>query len=82
MAGTLLVIWFSKRNGFCSQDSGADYAKFQTWSTKDLKPGPWDSDGRQNYIKEAELTVDQHHELKEYCDKNKIEFLTSLIKDI
>ena len=61
-----------------AKDSGADYAKFQTWSTKDLKPGPWDSDGRLELYKKAELTVDQHHELKEYCDKNKIEFLTSV----
>ena len=61
-----------------AKESGADYAKFQTWSTKDLKPGPWDNDGRLDLYKKAELTVDQHHELKEYCDKNNIEFLTSV----
>ena len=34
--------------------------------------------GRLDLYKKAELTVDQHHELKEYCDKNNIEFLTSV----
>ena len=29
-----------------ASESGADYAKFQTWSVKHLKPGPWDHDGR------------------------------------
>ena len=29
-----------------ARESGADFAKFQTWSVKNLKPGPWDSDGR------------------------------------
>ena len=35
---------------------GADFAKFQTWSTKALKPGPWDKDGRLKIYKKAELT--------------------------
>ena len=26
--------------------NGADFCKFQTWSVKSLKPGPWDLDGR------------------------------------
>ena len=26
-------------------NSGADYAKFQTWSVDRLKPGVWDTDG-------------------------------------
>ncbi len=60
-----------------AKEAGADYAKFQTWSTKDLKPGPWDSDGRLELYKKAELSVDHHHELKAYCDEKKIEFLTS-----
>ena len=35
--------------------SGADYAKFQTWSVKNLKPGPWDNDGRRQIYEKAEL---------------------------
>ena len=61
-----------------AKESGADYAKFQTWSTKDLKPGAWDRDGRLELYKKAELSIEKHHELKEYCDKNNIEFLTSV----
>ena len=29
-----------------AKNSGADYAKFQTWRVKNLKSGPWDNDGR------------------------------------
>ena len=61
-----------------AKESGADFAKFQTFDIKRLKSGPWDTDGRLELYKKAELTVDQHHELKEYCDKNEIEFLTSV----
>ena len=61
-----------------AKESGADYAKFQTWSTNDLKPGAWDKDGRIELYKKAELSEEKHIELKEFCDKNKIEFLTSV----
>ena len=61
-----------------SKYAGADYAKFQTWSTKNLKPGPWDTDGRLEIYKKAELTRDQHFLLKEYCDSSNIKFLTSV----
>jgi N,N'-diacetyllegionaminate synthase len=64
--------------------SGADYCKFQTWSVKNLKKGPWDSDGRRELYNKAELSYDDHLELKSYCEKKKISFLTSIfnIKDI
>ena len=35
--------------------AGADFAKFQTWQVKNLKPGPWDNDGRRQIYKKAEL---------------------------
>ena len=60
-----------------AKESGADFAKFQTWSTKDLVKGPWYKDKRISLYKKAELSIDDHHELKEYCDK-KIIFLTSV----
>ena len=31
--------------------SGADICKFQTWSVKNLKSGPWDEDGRKEVYK-------------------------------
>ena len=61
-----------------AKESGADFAKFQTWSTKDLVDGPWYKDNRIKLYKKAELTIDQHIELYEYCKKKKITFLTSV----
>lgn len=65
-------------------DSGADYCKFQTWSVKNLKEGPWDSDGRRELYCKAELSYEDHHNLKNYCKSKNIKFLTSIfnIKDI
>ena len=57
---------------------GADYAKFQTWSVKNLKPGPWDNDGRREIYEKAELTKEKHYELKDYCYRAGITFLTSV----
>ena len=66
-----------------ASESGADYAKFQTWSVSNLKNGPWDKDGRLEIYKKAELSRDQHYELKEFCESLDILFLTSIfnIKD-
>ena len=47
--------------------SGADYAKFQTWSTKRLKSGPWDTDGRVDIYKSAELSIQDHNLLIDKC---------------
>lgn len=58
-------------------DSGADYAKFQTWKVDNLKPGPWDVDGRREIYEKAELSKDDHWLLKEKCEENNIKFLTS-----
>ena len=55
-------------------ESGADFAKFQTWSVDNLKSGPWDNDGRLEIYKKAGLTPDQHSELAEYCKTQKIKF--------
>ena len=30
----------AKEMVFAAKENGADYAKFQTWSVKNLKPGP------------------------------------------
>ena len=53
-----------------AKKSGADYAKFQTWSTKRLKSGEWDKDGRREIYKKAELNESQHIDLKDFCQKN------------
>ena len=58
--------------------SGADYAKFQTWSVKRLKNGAWDSDGRREIYKKAELSEENHRELIEHCNSIGIKFLSSV----
>jgi N,N'-diacetyllegionaminate synthase len=66
-----------------AKESGATYAKFQTWSVSRLKPGAWDFDGRREIYEKAELTKERHVELIEYCKQVGIEFLSSVfsIKD-
>ncbi len=61
-----------------AKDSNADYAKFQTWSTKRLKPGAWDNDGRREIYNKAELTKKEHEELIQYCSSININFLSSV----
>jgi N,N'-diacetyllegionaminate synthase len=58
--------------------SGADYAKFQTWRVKNLKPGPWDMDGRRKIYEKAELSKEDYYKINKICKKYKIKFLTSL----
>ena len=58
--------------------SGAAFAKFQTWSVQRLKAGEWDQDGRKDIYKKAEINKDMHIKLMEICDKNKISFLSSV----
>jgi N,N'-diacetyllegionaminate synthase len=67
-----------------AKDSGADYAKFQTWKAERLVPGPWDEDGRRELYEEAELTIEKHGIMKEYCESLGIGFMTSCFchKDI
>ena len=60
-----------------AKESGAEYAKFQTWSVDRLKNGDWDSDGRREIYKKAELTKEKHILLKKYCEENQIKFLSS-----
>ena len=60
-----------------AQASGANYAKFQTWSTKRLKSGEWDSDGRREIYQKAELSKEDHLKLKSFCENLNIEFLSS-----
>ena len=60
-----------------ASESGAAYAKFQTWSTKRLKAGEWDNDGRRQIYENAELSPDDHKFLIRKCEENGIKFLSS-----
>jgi sialic acid synthase SpsE len=66
-----------------AKESGATYAKFQSWSVSRLKPGAWDEDGRREIYEKAELTRDRHIELINYCNGVGIKFMSSVfsIKD-
>ena len=65
------MIWAAK-------ESGCDFAKFQTWSVDRLKPGVWDTDGRREIYEKAELDLDKHLDLKNYCDEVGIGFMSSV----
>tara|TARA_Y100000034_G_scaffold124926_1_gene173766 strand:- start:3758 stop:4615 length:858 start_codon:yes stop_codon:yes gene_type:complete len=64
--------------------SGANYVKFQSWKEENLSPGPWDKDepffhykNKRDFYKTVELLDEQHYELREYCEKQKIKLLTT-----
>jgi len=61
-----------------ARDSGADYAKFQTWNPNRLKPGPWDDDGRREIYEKAHLTEEKHELAASICSELGIQFLTSV----
>lgn len=60
-----------------ASESGATYAKFQSWSVERLKNGSWDEDGRRQIYENAELSVDKHKFLINLCEKYNIAFLSS-----
>lgn len=73
----------AKKMILAAKESGATYAKFQSWSVERLKPGVWDKDGRREIYEKAELTKERHIELINYCNEVGIKFLSSVfsIKD-
>lgn len=58
--------------------SGVDICKFQTWSESNLTDGSWDDDGRRAIYKKAQLSQGNHHFLKNICEKNSVQFMTSV----
>ena len=71
-------IKLAKQMAKAAQESGATYAKYQTWSVNRLKPGSWDDDGRRQIYEKAELSRQDHIELINYCNKIGIKFLSSV----
>ncbi len=61
-----------------AKESGATHAKFQNWKVSKLKAGPWDTDGRREIYKKAELSNEKTNKIYDICEKNKINFLTSI----
>ena len=58
--------------------SGAEYCKFQTWKVKNLRDGPWNTDGRLEIYNKAELSDQDHLTLVDLCKKHNVKFLTSV----
>jgi N,N'-diacetyllegionaminate synthase len=58
--------------------NGADMCKFQTWSVDNLKSGSWDKDGRREIYEKAQLSRENHILLMNICEKNSIQFMTSI----
>lgn len=61
-----------------AKKSGCNYAKFQNWSVKNLKPGPWDHDGRRKIYEKAELDKNKTEQIYKICKEVGINFLTSI----
>lgn len=68
----------AKQMAKSSQENGATYAKYQTWSVNRLKPGSWDKDGRRQIYEKAELSKQDHIDLINYCNSIGIKFLSSV----
>ena len=71
-------IELAKRMIDAAKLSGADFAKFQTWSVDRLKNGAWDNDGRREIYEKAELTEEDHITLIKHCNEKEINFLSSV----
>jgi len=68
----------AKKMIFAAKQNGADLVKIQTFSEKQLIPGPWDKDGRRELYKKASLSLRDHITLYRYAKKNKIIFFSSV----
>jgi sialic acid synthase SpsE len=56
-----------------AKKSGADYAKFQSYNENCLKK----TDPEYNWFKKVSLKDNEHFQLKNYCKKKRINFLSS-----
>jgi N,N'-diacetyllegionaminate synthase len=70
-------ISLAKKMIISAKKSGADFCKFQSWSEGGLKQGAWDIDGRREIYKKAQLNLEKHRILKNFCEKNNIVFFSS-----
>lgn len=68
-------LYLAKKVIVAASENGSDFIKTQFFSTTNLKPGPQDDDGRRQIYEKAQLTIEKYIELKNFCSKNKINFL-------
>lgn len=48
-----------------------EVSNMESW---ELKPGPWDNDGRRQIYEKSELTNDKHFLLVDLCNKHGVKF--------
>ena len=65
-----------------AKNSGADYVKFQIWNPKNLKPGPWDKDGRKEIYFKAFLNKNKFKILYNYSKKIGVDCFASIFSDL
>ncbi len=69
----------AKKMMLSAKKNGADYVKTQIFSVKNLKPGPWDHDGRLKIYKKAQLDFQKYKKLYLFSKNKKINFFTSVV---
>ena len=61
-----------------AKNSGCKTMKFQLWNPKNLKPGPWDADGRREIYEKAYLNDEKFLELYQFSKENNLECFASV----
>lgn len=68
----------AKKMIIAAKNNGASFVKFQIFNEKNLKPGPWDKDGRRKIYKKAQMTEKKQMSLFNFSKKNKIKYFASV----
>ena len=68
----------AKKMILAAKKNGASFVKFQIFNEKNLKPGPWDKDGRRKIYKKAQMTEKKQKILFNFSKKNKIKYFASV----
>lgn len=68
----------AKKMILSAHENGADYVKTQIFSVKNLKDGPWMSDGRKEIYEKAQLDEKKYTALFKFCIEKKINFFSSV----
>lgn len=71
----------AKKMILAAKNSGADYVKFQIWNPKNLKPGPWDKDGRKEIYFKAFLNKNKFKILYNYSKKIGVDCFASIFSE-